>query len=123
MTQNMEKYYGLRIEITEELNPEKLDQLIKVAPHFMYWKGYDPDDYYLYCHQTSIILNKKHWSKRIPIEERIESLNLRFSVNKKQLPKVGSEREGRIHFYNWRCSETPIEDLLGMPLGKYIEYI
>jgi hypothetical protein len=123
MTQNMEKYYGLRIEITEELNPEKLDQLIKVAPHFMHWKGYDPDDYYLYCHQTSIIPNKKHWSRRIPIEERIESLNLRFSVNKKQLPKVGSESEGRIHFYNWRCSETPIEDLLGMPLGKYIEYI
>jgi len=118
MTQNMEKYYGLRIEITEELNPEKLDQLLKIAPDFMRLKGYDPEDYYLYCHQTLIIPDEQHWSKSIPIEERIESLNMKFSVNKKQLPKIGSVREGRIHFYNWRCSETPIEDLLGMPLGN-----
>ncbi len=123
MTQNMEKYYGLKIAITEELNPEKLDQLKEIAPNFMKLKGYKPDDYYLYCHNTLMIPNKRHWAKNIPIEDRIESLNLKFVVNEKQREKSRYKSKGKIHFYNWRISEYPIENALEMPLDEIIQYL
>jgi hypothetical protein len=122
MTQNMEKYSGFSIVINEELDAEKLDQLQKIAPQFMRRIGIDPEEYYLYCHQTLIIPISKHWARNIPIHERIESLNIKFSVNQKQLPKAGTMSEGRIQFYNWRCSDTPIENLLGMTLDEHIQY-
>lgn len=134
MTQNIEKYYGVTIKLTEELEPERLDRLIQIAPDFLRFKGYDPDDYYLYCHQLLIKpFTPQHlkrvtprWAEKeqLAVEERIKSMKIIFTVNDKQLPT--DTHEARIMFYNWRWDrEDSIEKILGYningPIKQYLE--
>lgn len=119
MTQNMEKYYGFQVNLTENLDPEKIDQLKEAALRIMNLHGYNPQEYLIYCHQILLKPDPNHWAKKMSLDKRVKSIKLAFIVNHKQQPK--GTRQGRICFYNW-LFDSPIEDMMGMPLGEHVEF-
>lgn len=108
--QNLERYYGFSAEVMTLLEPERLEQIRAHAVPILEYKGYNPAEYHIYCHQLRINENLRHWSAGTPLHRRVETLRLTFRVNPKQ------RKSGSIMFLNWRFGMS-IEQQLGFLSG------
>ena len=113
----VENYFGLRLEVTDELDPEHIIQLREDAWRILNLYCFNPDEFFVYCHLLLIYPMKNHFCSNIPIENRINSLKILFHVNQKQ------RKYGSIKFYNWKFDETPVERLMGFSFDDNIATI
>jgi hypothetical protein len=104
--QNLERYYGFKAEVMTLLEPERVEQIRAHAIPILEYKGYNPAEYHIYCHQLRISENPSHWAAGLPLHSRVEILRLTFRVNPKQ------RKSGGILFHNWRFGVS-VEQQLG----------
>ncbi len=108
--QNLERYYGFRAEVMTLLEPERVEQIRAHAIPILEYKGYNPSEYHIYCHQLRISENPRHWATAFPLHSRVEMLRLTFRVNPKQ------RKTGSIMFLNWRFGVS-VEQQMGFFSG------
>jgi len=93
---NLERYFGIVVQIDKTLEPLSLEILEERAIKLSLLKGLDIRKFSVYYHKIYLqnTSQKKHFSKKIPIEERIHILDVSFKVNPKQ------RKWGSIRFFN-----------------------
>lgn len=93
--QQMEKYFGFRIHITDDLDPEE-EMLVRTkAKEYVDLENVEIDKYHVYMHQMTIISQRSHFGFRGGLSDRIELINLDIHVNEKQ------RNSGEIRFMNY----------------------
>lgn len=91
---NLEKYFGIKVLIREELDPFRITLLQEKAQAIAEIVGFDINDFYVYVHSLAIIDKPRQFHEEIEIQNRIKSLDVSFKVNPKQT------RSKSIKFYN-----------------------
>lgn len=93
--QNIERYFGYKVVLTDELDPVRVAILQEKADYIKEMQSYSDDEFVVYFHQLSLMPNDEHFSSSFQLEEKIKRLDLSFSVNPKQV------RNGKIKLYNY----------------------
>ncbi len=93
--QNMERYFGFKVFVSDDLDPEDEKILRTKAKELIDIDGLDLDKYQVYLHQLIIQADAEHFGLRSTLGERVESINLDFYVNEKQ------RQSGEIRFMNY----------------------
>jgi len=83
---NIEKIYGIQINIREQIDAERLSFYKSTLERIMRFVNFDLDNYYVYVHFLTItdIKDKSYFGRSIPLKERIRELTLIYKVNPKQ---------------------------------------
>jgi hypothetical protein len=102
---NLEKYLGIKVSFSKYLSPFELSVLREKAVAITKLKGFNIDDFYVYVHSMTILVNDRHFAKSIPIGERIQELSVTFQVNQKQA------RHAQIKFFNDLFVTDPNEEI------------
>jgi endonuclease G, mitochondrial len=92
--QNIEKVFGLRIQLEDRLEALRLKSLTKRAQQLAARFDLDPEEYFVYIHSLSILPNADHFSKGTVLHDRLHSVRIGFLVNPKQ------RKNGAIRFFN-----------------------
>lgn len=93
--QNMEKYFGFRVDIDDELDPVRIEALHDAAEKVIATYGFNPEEYFVYFHQLSIEPEENHFGINGGLCNRLKRIELGFSVNLKQ------RRLRRIKLFNF----------------------
>ena len=104
--QNMEKYFGFRVRISDFLEPEDYEVIQQRIAGILARESSDETQYRVYMHQ--LVLEAKHTKFGVPggLGGRVEKIHLRFSINPKQ------RKNGDIKFVNYRF-EDELKELVG----------
>ena len=92
--QNMKKYFGFEVKVSNFLHPEDFSIIKDNVISFANSEGLDLDQYRIYLHQLVILANESHFGLGGGLPARVENVLLKFSVNYKQ------KRDGDIIFKN-----------------------
>ncbi|MEQ2355755.1 hypothetical protein [Pseudoalteromonas piscicida] len=92
--QNMKKYFGFEVKVSDFLHPEDFSIIKDKLVDFANSEGLDLDQYRVYLHQLVILANESHFGLGGGLPTRVENVLLKFSVNYKQ------RRDGDIIFKN-----------------------
>lgn len=103
--QNMERYFGFRVKIQDELDPVRIDALKGQAEKIILAYDFNPEEYFVYFHQLSIYPKEEHFGIDGGLASRLKLVEIRFSVNKKQRQKR------KIQFFNFLLDMTPSEQV------------
>ncbi len=76
----MQKYYGVKVKITDFLDPDEYRLIQKDVQKL---REMDFDDYHIYVHRLSLSWKEKHFNVS-GLEARVEKFTLSFNINKKQ---------------------------------------
>lgn len=98
--QNIERYFGYKVVLTDKLDPARVSVLKEKAELIMALNAFSEDDFVVYFHQLTLMPNDKHFSSNFQLEEKIKRLDLSFSVNKKQV------KNGKIKLYNFLLKDN-----------------
>lgn len=82
--QNMEKYYGFKVRVTDSLDAEDFELLKRGARSAIDSENLKMDEYYVYFHQLVVLPVDNHVLFEGPLDERVCRVHLEFSVNQKQ---------------------------------------
>ncbi|EKO3774675.1 hypothetical protein [Vibrio metschnikovii] len=93
--QNVERYFGYKVVLTDQLDPVRLAVLKEKAEYIMEMNSFTENEFVVYFHQLSLIPVEEHFSNSFNLEEKIKRLDLSFAVNPKQV------RNGKIKLYNY----------------------
>lgn len=94
MTQNMEKYFGFKVHLTEDLRPEDEVILRNKAKQIVDVEGIDLNKHHVYLHQLVIKSNSEHFGVDGGLSKRLQKLNIEFHLNERQ------RESGDIRFMN-----------------------
>jgi hypothetical protein len=116
--QTLVRYFGFRVELTEELDPARLEVLRAEASRIISLEDYkqDPDQFFVYFHQLGIILNETHFAHTTRFEARVESVRLTFERNQKQ------HRNREIRFYNFLLDDMEPPGIRCIPFDDMVIY-
>lgn len=92
--QNLERYFGFKVILEQQLKGELLTSLKRRAALIAYRYDLDPNEYYVYIHALSIMPDKQHFARNLEIASRLGELRVFFEVNPKQ------QQNGAIRFCN-----------------------
>ncbi|TMU14576.1 hypothetical protein E0L35_24490 [Halomonas sp. ATBC28] len=92
--QNIKKYFGFEVKVSNFLHPEDFSIIKDNVISFANSEGLDLDQYRIYLHQLVILANESHFGLGGGLPARVENVLLKFSVNYKQ------KRDGDIIFKN-----------------------
>tara|TARA_R110002050_G_scaffold75326_1_gene161552 strand:+ start:98 stop:1051 length:954 start_codon:yes stop_codon:yes gene_type:complete len=92
--QNMKKYFGFEVKVSNFLHPEDFSIIKDKLVSFANSEGLELDQYRVYLHQLVILANESHFGLGGGLPARVENVLLKFSVNYKQ------KRDGDIIFKN-----------------------
>ncbi len=83
---NIEKIYGIQINIREQIDAEHISFYEATLERIMRFVNFDLDNYYVYVHFLTItnFSDKSYFGRNIPLQERIRELTLIYKVNPKQ---------------------------------------
>lgn len=83
---NIEKIYGIQINIREQIDAEHSSFYKSTLERIMRFVNFDLDNYYVYVHFLTItnLKDKSYFGRNIPLQERIKKLTLIYKVNPKQ---------------------------------------
>ena len=98
--QNIERYFGYKVVLTDKLDPARVSVLKEKAELIMALNAFSEDDFVVYFHQLTLMPNDDHFSNNFQLEEKIKRLDLSFSVNKKQI------KNGKIKLYNFLIKDN-----------------
>ncbi|MCC2607741.1 hypothetical protein [Planctobacterium marinum] len=93
--QNMEKYYGFKVKLTDKLDPVGFELIQSSVGANLASSGIDINDFYAYFHQMIIFPNESHFGFDGGLERRVSKITLEFNVNKRQ------RENGQIKFFNF----------------------
>ena len=93
--QNMEKYYGFKVKLTDQLTPVGFELIQSSVQANLGSSGIDIDDFYAYFHQMIIYPNESHFGFDGGLQKRVSKITLEFNVNKRQ------RENGQIKFFNF----------------------
>ena len=85
--QNMKKYFGFEVKVSNFLHPEDFSIIKDRLVSFANSEGLDLDQYRVYLHQLVILANESHFGLGGGLPARVENVLLKFSVNYKQKSK------------------------------------
>lgn len=114
--QNMEKYFGFRVELTDELDPVQIIAIKEMAQKILNSYNFNEEEYYVYFHQLCIFPKDSHFGVSGGIQERLESLRLEFSVNPKQV------KNGSIKLINYLLDYQDEEGTWCIPSATELVY-
>ena len=103
--QNIERLFGLRIQLEDKLEPYHLKSLTKRVQQLAARFDLDPEEYFVYIHSLSILPNSDHFSKGTLLHDRLHSVRIGFLVNQKQ------HKNGAIRFFNHLFHEVLESDI------------
>ncbi len=109
----MEKYYGFHVNIDSELDPFHIDVLKERAEKIISAYDFNPEEYFLYFHQLSIIPKKSHFNFEGSLSKRLKNAELTFSVNLKQ------KKLRHIKFFNFLLDNGENEKQVKYTGGTY----
>jgi len=102
--QNMERYFGFRVYINNDLDPEDEKSLRSKALEIVDVDAIDLSQYHVYLHQLIIRSNETHFNISGGLSKRVQKLNIEFHINEKQ------RRNNDIRFMNYKFKTgTPVE--------------
>ncbi len=109
---NIEKFYGLQINIREQIDAEHLSFYKEVLERVMRFVTFDINDYYVYVHFLTIkeLKNKSYFGRNIPLNERIQEITLIYKVNPKQRKKMAFMNEFGDFNYSQGVEQIPQEN-------------
>ena len=99
--QNMEKYFGFRVDIDDELDPVHIEALHDVAEKIISAYDFNPEEYFVYFNQLSIKPEDTHFGTDGGLSKRLKRIELGFGVNPKQ------RRLRRIKLFNFLLDKSP----------------
>ena len=115
--QNMEKFYGFHVTVDSKLDPYLIESLRENAKNIMYAHNYNDEEYFVYYHQLIIEPKDKHFNFEGDLSERLEKVDLVFSVNLKQ------KKYGDIKLYNYMLNQNINNDIKCISNTYEIKYI
>lgn len=118
--QNMERFFGFKVRINSDLDPEDEAILRARATEIVDVEKIDLSEYYVYLHQLVIKAKEDHFNIAGGLSQRIKKLNIEFHVNEKQrrnndirfmnhIIKTGVPEEVRPYFQpDWIGYDIPV---------------
>lgn len=98
--QRLQKYFGFRADLTNDLDPVRLEALEERAAKLSLLHNLDPQEYYLYLHVLRLWAEDSHFGVSGGLSQRVKSLELTFSVNPRQ------RKSGDIKFLNFEVESS-----------------
>lgn len=98
--QNMERYFGFKVNINDDLDPTDEALLRAHAKKIVDAEGLDLDRYQVYLHQLILAAKETHFGVSGGVPGRLHRLDIDFNVNLKQ------RRTKQIQFYNHLIGTT-----------------
>lgn len=92
---NMEKFFGFKIDVTDELDPINMTAFQNKAEKILAMMNYNSDEYIAYYHRFNIYSQDTHFGVPDGLAKRLDSIRLSFDVNQKQ------KKKKTIRFYNY----------------------
>jgi hypothetical protein len=105
MTQNMQRYFGFRVKVSDFLEPSDYKLIRNKVIEFLEKGNIDTTRYKIYLHQLVLEADSSHFGVGGGLSERISKVLLRFSINQKQ------RLSGDIEFVNYRFNRELNEDV------------
>lgn len=102
--QNLQRFYGFSVALTDELDPVRVEILRERAEKLVALHNFDPDQFYVYFHLLTVTRREASHFGVTSLDSRLEELALVFSANPKQ------SRSKKIRFFNHLVDipETPL---------------
>lgn len=116
MTQNMERYFGFKVKVSDFLEPSDYKLIRNKVIQFIKESKVDITRYKIYLHQLVLEADSSHFGIGGGLHERISKVLLRFSINQKQ------RETGDIEFVNYRFNRELNEDVVHFYLPYEIGY-
>jgi len=114
---NMEKFFGFKVTIIDELEPIDIIAFKDRAIRILSLMNFNPDEYFAYYHRLNIDPKDIHFGVRGGISERLDSIKLSFSVNPKQ------KKNKKIRFYNYFLDNHISSNVIAINDTYSIKYI
>jgi hypothetical protein len=105
MTQNMQRYFGFRVKVSDFLEPSDYKLIRNRVIEFLEKGNIDTTRYKIYLHQLVLEADSSHFGVGGGLAERISKVLLRFSINQKQ------RQSGDIEFVNYKFNRELNEDV------------
>jgi|GEM_PF-2989191 len=100
IVQNLERYFGFRIDLTDDLDPLRVEVLMERANQIMALYDYDEEQFHVYLHRVNISKVKASVSGFSGgLAARLDRLEISFAVNPKQ------KRSRKIRLFNYLIDE------------------
>ena len=115
--QNIEKFFGYKVLLTDELDPARIEVLKEKAEKIRALNDFSEEEYVVYFHQMSLVALDDHFSSHLVIEEKVQRLDLNFSVNPKQV------KNGKIKLYNFLMDAPAMRGVREMRHSHAINYM
>ncbi|WP_305965862.1 hypothetical protein [Marinobacter salsuginis] len=115
--QNIEKYFGYRVILTDELDPARVEVLKEKAERIRALNDFSEDEYVVYFHQMTLLPLSDHFAADLTIEKKIHRLDLNFAVNQKQV------RNGKIKLFNFLLDEDYSREIKQISHAHAINYM
>jgi len=115
---NIQKYYGFKINIIDELDPIRMEAYRKKALKIINMHNFNEDEYFIYLHQLIISPKSTHFGFTGGLAKRLDSIKLSFTINKKQV------KNNKIKFFNYLLDTKPNDtNIKSIEHTKTIKYI
>jgi endonuclease G, mitochondrial len=82
--QKLERYFGIRIDLVDQIDPQKITILAAEARLVLASLELNPDECHLYFHELRVVPVRHHFSHSLSVAQRVDGLLLSFRRNPKQ---------------------------------------